>query len=69
MKKFGEFIFRNRIILIIGIVIISILCFLYLPDLRMEDDETTWFPKGDPILKTHDEFKQTFVNSEFVVVA
>ena len=69
MKKFGEFILKNRVILIIGIVIITILCFLHLPDLRMEDDETTWFPKGDPILKTHDEFKQTFVNSEFVVVA
>ena len=69
MRKFGEFILKNRIALIIGIFIITILCIFSLPDLRMEDDETTWFQKGDPILKTYGEFKETFEWGEFAVVA
>ncbi len=69
MRKFGEFILKYRILLIIAIFIITVLCFFCLPDLGMEGDETTWFSKGDPTLKTYNEFIETFVGGEFAVVA
>ncbi|UCE20768.1 MAG: MMPL family transporter [Candidatus Aminicenantes bacterium] len=69
MKKFGEFILKHNIILILVIVGVSVLFFLRLPELRMEDDETTWFPSEDPVHKAYKNLKETFVGSEFVVIS
>jgi len=69
MKKFGEFILKHKIILILVIVGVSVLFFLHLPELRMEDDETTWFPREDPVHKAYKNLKETFMGSEFVVVS
>jgi len=69
MKKFGEFILKHKIILILAIIALTILFSLHLPELKMEDDETTWFPSGDPVLEAYDELEETFTGSEFVVVA
>ena len=68
MSKFGEFILKYKILLIIVILIITVICFFYIPDMGMEDDETTWFRKGDPVLKSYNEFLETF-GGEFVLVA
>lgn len=69
MKKFGEFILKNRIVLLIAIIAITLFLSLYLSDLKMADYETTWFSKGDPILKTYNEFEETFSGGELIVVA
>jgi len=69
LRKFGEFILKNRIILVTAIIIISVLFFIYLPELKMEDNERTWFSKEDPTLKNYDELKKTFIGAEFAVVA
>jgi predicted RND superfamily exporter protein len=69
MKKFGEFILKHRIILILVIVGVSVLFFLHLPGLRLEDDETTWFSSEDPVHLAYKNLKETFIGSEFVVVA
>jgi len=68
MKKFGEFILKHKIILILAIIAVTVLFSLHLPELKMEDDETTWFPSGDPVLEAYDELEETFTGSEFVVV-
>lgn len=69
MKKFGEFILKHKIILIMAIIAVTVFFSLHLPELKMEDDETTWFPSGDPVLEAYDELEETFTGSEFVVVA
>jgi len=69
MKKFGEFILKHKIILILVIVGVSVLFFLRLPELRMEDDETTWFPSEDPVHKAYKNLKENFIGSEFVVIS
>lgn len=69
MKRFGEFILKNQILLIIAILAITALFSLHLPDLRLRDDETTWFPKGDPTLELYNAFEETFTSPEFALVA
>lgn len=69
MKRFGEFVLKHKIILILIVIALTALFSLRLPELRMEDDETTWFPSEDPVQKAYKNLKETFIGSEFVVVA
>lgn len=69
MKKFGSFILGNWIWLTIAIVIISIAAVFCVPDLRIEEDESTWFSSQDPILKVYHEFQEVFVTNETAVIA
>jgi predicted RND superfamily exporter protein len=69
MKRFGAFLLRYRILLLIIIVIVTGVCGIFLPDLRMEDDETTWFSEKDQLLITYNEFKENFMGGDFAIVA
>jgi len=69
MRKFGELILKNQVILIVAIVVITVLFSLRLPNLTLQDDETTWFPKGDPTLEVYNTFEETFTSPEFALVA
>jgi predicted RND superfamily exporter protein len=53
--------------LIIAVIVLSVFFGFHVPDLKMEDDESTWFPKHDPVLEVYQEFKDNFTG-EFVVV-
>lgn len=69
MERFGEFILKQRIILLVAILAGTVLFSLHLPELKMEDDETTWFSSGDPVLKAYDELEENFAGSEFVIIS
>jgi predicted RND superfamily exporter protein len=69
MISFGRFILKHKWILIVLIIAITGVFFYKLPDLRIEDDESTWFTADDPILENYRAFKQDFEDGEFIVVA
>ena len=69
MRRFGEFILGNWIWLTVAIVIISIAAVFSVPDLKIEEDESTWFSRQDPILKVYHEFQEVFVTNETAVIA
>jgi len=69
MEAFGAAILKRRGIWLTGVILISVFFALQLGDLGMEEDETTWYPAGDPILETYDTFEERFDSGEFVVVA
>lgn len=69
MKKFGEFILKYKIVLIILIIVLTVISFRYVPRLQLDDDETTWFSSDDPILIAYNELQDTFIGSDFVIVA
>ena len=69
MRRFGEFILGNWIWLTVAIVIISIAAAFSVPDLKIEEDESTWFSSQDPILKVYHEFQEIFVTNETAVIA
>ncbi len=69
MRKFGTFLLNYRVVLIILIVLVTVVCSFFLPDLRMEDDEKTWFSERDELLITYNEFKENFMGGDFAVIA
>ena len=69
MKKFGAFILKYKILFLILIIALTFLSLRYLPKLQLDDDESTWFSDDDPVIVTYNELEDTFVGSEFVVVA
>lgn len=69
MRRFGEFILGNWIFLTSAIVIISIAAVFSVPELKIEEDESTWFSRQDPILKVYHEFQEVFVTNETAVIA
>ena len=69
MRKFGEFILKYRIFLISGIAALSILSILFMPELKMQVDEDTWFTQDDPTLVTWDRYLETFREAEYALVA
>jgi len=69
MGELGSVILRWRWIWLAAIAAGSVLFVLALGDLSMEEDETTWFPEGDPALVAYDRFESRFESEEFIVVA
>lgn len=69
MYYIGRFILKYRLILMILIAIITVIALRFVPKLKLEDDESTWFSRSDPILKIYDDFKTYFEGSDLIVVA
>ena len=69
MRRFGIFILGNWLWLTLAIIIISIAAVFFVPDLKIEEDESTWFSSQDPILKVYHEFQEVFVTNETAVIA
>ncbi len=69
MQKFGTFLLDHRIACLVLVVLLTIGSGFFLPDLRMEDDERTWFSERDPLLVTYNEFKENFMGGDFAFIA
>jgi len=69
MDGLARAILNHKWLWLIGIVAVSALLILNLGDLSMEEDESTWYPAGDPTLEAYDAFENRFEADEFVVVA
>jgi len=69
MVSFGRFILRWKWIWLLFVVVATAFFALQLGDLSMEEDETTWYPSGDPTLEAYQAFERQFESDEFVVVA
>ncbi len=69
MNKFGAYILNNWTWLTGIVFVTSIIFAFFAPDLRIEEDESTWFSKNDPILKHYHEFQEIFVTNEIAIIA
>ena len=69
MNRIGEFILSHRLLLMILILGLTVLAFFQMKELKIEDDETTWFSQNDQTLAVYHEFKNNFSSTNFVVVA
>jgi predicted RND superfamily exporter protein len=49
----GEIILKYRIFLFVAIIGIAVFFSTYLPEMKMEEDETTWFSKNDSVLEAY----------------
>jgi hydrophobe/amphiphile efflux-3 (HAE3) family protein len=69
MVGFGRAILRWKWLWLVGVACLTAFFALQLGRLSMEEDETTWYPKGDPTLEAYHAFESLFESDEFVVVA
>ena len=69
MAGFGALILRYRWAWLVGVALASVFFALQWADLSMEEDETTWYPAGDPVLAAYTAFENRFESNEFVIVA
>lgn len=69
MRAFGAFLLKYRVVLIVLIILVTGASGFFLPDLRMEDDEKTWFSERDELLVAYNEFKENFMGGDFAIVA
>jgi len=68
MERLGRLILHYRWWWLVGILALTGLFFFNLPNLTMEDDETTWYPAGDPTLKIYQAFEDRFETDDLIVV-
>ncbi len=68
MERFGRLILHYRWWWLVGILALTGLFFFNIPNLTMEDDETTWYPAGDPTLKIYQAFEDRFESDDLIVV-
>jgi len=69
MEWIAQLILKFRILILVGIFILTLLALPFIPALEMKEDETTWFPENDSILTIYRDFKDSFEASEFVIIA
>jgi predicted RND superfamily exporter protein len=69
MVRFGEWILKYKAVGLLVILGLSVFFALHAGDLTMEEDETTWYPKGSTILATYNDFEARFGSEESVIVA
>lgn len=69
MQTIGRFIIRWRYPLLAGVVAITVLFSLSLPQLEMREDESTWMADGHPARLEYDGFRDLFGSAVFIVVA
>jgi len=67
----GRAILKHRLIWLTTVVVVTVLLTLPLlvGTLSTEEDETTWYPSGDPVLEAYDAFEKRFESDEFIVIA
>jgi len=69
MRRFGSFILNNRYWLIAAILALSAALAFFVPELKIEEDETTWFYNDDPVLTEYQKMEQTFITNDIVLIA
>lgn len=65
----GEFIYKNKIIVIIIILALTIALGSQLPKLGFDTSTEGFLHEKDPILKSYNEFRDVFGRDEFVLIA
>lgn len=67
-KALGTFIVKNRIALLVFLVLVSILGISGLPKLHVESNDSAWFTDSERQKRKTEEFEQLFGNNETVVL-
>ena len=69
MRRFGELVLRFRVVFLISITALTVAFLIYVPGLEIEDDERTWFARGDRTLKEYEIFLDEFSSDQLIFVA
>ncbi len=66
--KFGEFQIRHRAGFLVGLVLVTVLCFAGLPRLKLESSESEWFEDSERVKINQDHFEDVFGNDDSVMI-
>jgi len=69
VERFGGLILKYRWLWLAMIVGLSVLFLLHVPEMDVEDDETTWYTPGDPTLEIFQAFEDRFEGDDLLFVA
>ena len=68
MKKIVELIYQNKKLFLILFLIITAITIPFLLKIGISNSLNIWFPKGDPLLKSYDNFLQNYGNDETIII-
>jgi predicted RND superfamily exporter protein len=69
MNKIVSLIYKNKIVFLILLFIISAISILFVKNIGVSNNINVWFPKGEPLLKSYQNFLKDFGNDESIIVA
>lgn len=67
-RKVGEFILRFRRLLIVALIVLDLVGFWGVTQMKVQSSLDSWFLEGDPLTKITDEFEEIFGNNEYVAI-
>ncbi|NIA23454.1 MAG: MMPL family transporter, partial [Proteobacteria bacterium] len=68
MKKIVKFIYSNRKLFMISLIIVTMIAIPFLLKIGISNSLNIWFPKGDIHLKSYDNFLMKYGNDETIIV-
>lgn len=69
MKKFAEYVFKFRIVIVVTTVLITIVLGYFIKDLNINADITSYLPKTDPIVKLFDYIDEQYGGNLLAMIA
>ena len=69
MRRYTDFLFRNRVLILLIMGVISFVCLSILPSLRINDNFDELALKNDADFQFFQEFLEEFGHDEIIVVA
>jgi hypothetical protein len=69
MEWFWQTIIRYRWRFLASIVACTAVLSFFIPNLRIEEDETTWFSRNDPVLQAYRNYQNSFEAHETAIIA
>ena len=68
VERFGRLIVHHRWWWLAGVLALTGLFLFNIPNLTLEDDETTWYSAGDPTLEIYQAFEDRFESDDLIVI-